>query len=87
MNQTPMGTSIEWIKIWLLSANRNKLLDVRLVLDFDCDFSNLITPKHFVTCRLLFTSLSNAAGPSLGRDDTHSDINLPMLLSGATRPS
>jgi len=40
-----------------------------------------------LTCKLSFTSLSNTRGDTLGREPTASDINLPILLSGATRPS
>lgn len=40
-----------------------------------------------ITCSLSFKILSKAAGGILGTDATVSAMNLPILLSGAARPS
>jgi hypothetical protein len=67
------------------SMREQPVLDAKLVHGHNLfELNNQI---HLVTCRLSFTSLSKAGGDNLGSDDTVSDINLPMLLSGATRPS
>lgn len=50
-------------------------------------YKYIIIKKMMDTWRLSFTSLSKAWGENLGMEDTLSDMNLPMLLSGAMRPS
>lgn len=75
-----------------LQQNRGRFWSERAeVLPVPCIIGPTVkcrTNKHeSLTCKLSFTSLSKAAGDILGMEATVSDMNLPMLLSGATCPS